>query len=77
MSQYFLKKVIEMSKKGNPELKILFDTSALFTGSASNLVNSNVENLIKEYSAVQDLRISWYLPSIVVQEREFRLIGTC
>jgi len=63
-----------MPKKGKPELKVVFDTSALFTSSASNLFNSNIENLIKDYLIVPDLKITWHLPSIVSQEREFQML---
>lgn len=57
-----------------PELKVVFDTNALYNGSASNLVQSEIAELIKSNSAHTDLTIKWYLPSVVQQERRFQML---
>lgn len=63
-----------MGKRKHPELKIIFDTNSLYTGSASDLFNTKILNLIKDYSDIPDLKISWYLPNIVVTEREYQML---
>lgn len=55
------------------ELKVLFDTSALYTGSASDLVSYAVAQVIKENSGHPDLRVTWYIPHMVVHERQFQM----
>ncbi len=64
-----------MAKREIPELRVMFDTSVLFTPkNASNLLNLKIENLIKEFSSVLDLKVTWYLPNIVLMEREFQML---
>jgi len=60
-------------KKKLPELKVVFDTNALFSGSASDLLNSDVAQLIRENSSHQDLVITWCLPSVVRHERQYQM----
>jgi hypothetical protein len=62
------------SQKKSPELKIVFDSSALYTGSASNLLNREVVQLIEENSCHPDLTVTWYLPEIVVHERQYQML---
>ena len=57
-----------------PELKVLFDSSAIFTGSASDLVCPSIAQFIADNSAHTDLHISWYLPEIVVLERRYQMV---
>jgi len=61
------------AKKRNPHVKVVFDTSALFTGSASDLVSSAIATLVRGYSVPSDVTLSWHLPSVVVQEREYQM----
>lgn len=59
--------------KNKPQLKVIFDTSALFTGSASDLVNASILALVTSYSQPSDITISWHIPSIVLLEREYQM----
>jgi hypothetical protein len=61
-------------KKQIPELKVLFDTNALYTQMASDLVKPEVALLVKEHSNYADHKLSWYLPDIVRHERQFQMI---
>lgn len=58
---------------GTAELKVVFDTSALFTRSASNLFSHEVEEVVKANSEHADVLITWYLPEIVRHEREYQM----
>jgi hypothetical protein len=60
--------------KRKPELKVVFDSNVLYTGTASDLVNQSVGLLISESSRHQDITLSWYLPEIVVLERTYQMI---
>lgn len=60
-------------KKKIPELKIVFDTSALFTGSASDLLNLELIEIITEHSKHIDLSVYWYIPNIVLMERKYQM----
>ncbi len=57
-----------------PELRVLFDSSAIFTGSASDLLSPPVAQFIADNSAHPDLHISWYLPEIVILERRYQMV---
>jgi len=59
-------------KHQRPQLRVVFDTNVLYTGSASDLVRQEVANLIKE-SAFPDLEIQWYLPEVVRHERQYQM----
>lgn len=61
------------SKRAKPELKVVFETSALFTKVAYELLSSGVKKLIELNSQHSDLSIKWYLPSIVVKERRYQM----
>lgn len=54
-------------------LKVVFDTSVLFTESASNLLCSSARQLIEDHSGHQDLIIEWILPSVVLGERQYQM----
>ena len=60
-------------KKTKPELRVVFDTSVLFTQVAYDLVKSEVRQLIEANSKHPDLSIRWYLPSIVIDERRYQM----
>ena len=55
------------------ELKVVFDTSILFTGSASDLVREEVREIVSSNSQHGDLAITWCLPEVVVLERTFQM----
>lgn len=60
-------------KRTIPELKVVFDTSVLYTQVASDLLRHEVSELINEHSAHADLSIKWYLPKTVRDEREYQM----
>ena len=55
------------------QIEVVFDTSAVHVHSASELVNSNIQETIRANSEHVDLSISWYLPEIVALERTFQM----
>jgi len=64
-----------IKKKKSPELKVVFDTNVLWTGSASDLLKQEVIDVIRANSEHSDLTISWYLPDIVRHERQFQMLA--
>jgi hypothetical protein len=56
-----------------PELRVLFDSSALFSDSETYLLNSETEDVIRQNSNHADLTITWYLPDVVRHEREYQM----
>jgi hypothetical protein len=61
------------AKRAKPQLKVVFDTSAIYTGSNSDLLQQTVLELINEHSSHQDLLISWHLPDVVRHERQYQM----
>lgn len=61
------------TKKPRLELKVVFDTSALYTRAASDLVAPKIKELIQTHSAHPDLVITWLLPGPVIEERRFQM----
>jgi hypothetical protein len=64
-------------KHQKPQLKVVFDTNALYVsptslGSASDLVREEIADLIAERK-YPDLDILWYLPEVVRHERQFQM----
>ncbi|MFY9527496.1 MAG: hypothetical protein WBC04_08570 [Candidatus Acidiferrales bacterium] len=59
-------------KHQRPQLRVVFDTNVLYTGSASDLVRQEAANLIKQ-SMFPDLEIQWYLPELVRHERQYQM----
>lgn len=55
------------------ELKIVFDTNVIYTGSSSDFFKNEISEIIKNYTTTNDLKISWYVPEIVVTERRFQM----
>ncbi len=64
---------ISSRRAKRPELKVVFDTNAIFSGSASDLLRQEVRSIIQESSKHSDLVISWCLPDMVVHERQFQM----
>ena len=60
-------------RKTRPELKVLFDTSILFTQVAYDLTKPDVRQLIEKHSSHPDLALRWYLPRVVVGERQYQM----
>ncbi len=61
------------NKRTVPELRVAFDTNALFTQSERYLVNKNIADFIRANSNHQDLKITWHLPEIVMDERQYQM----
>ncbi len=64
-------------KRQNPQLRVVFDTNALYVtptsiGSASDLVRKEIGDLIAE-AKYPDLDILWYFPEIVRHERQYQM----
>lgn len=62
-------------QKEKPELKVVLDTNIIYSGSANFLINEQVSEFVKTNKDFYDLKISWYLPEIVVKERTFQMIN--
>jgi hypothetical protein len=62
-----------VSKKTSPELKVVFNTSVLFTKAESELLSTDAKSLIAKHSSHADLRVTWYLPDMVRNERIFQM----
>ena len=56
------------------ELEVVFDTNALYTGSASHFLRKEVSDLIDQNSNVPDLTIRWTVPEVVRHERQFQML---
>jgi PIN domain len=60
-------------RKKVPELKVVFDTNVLFTGSASDFLRHEIVDVIRSNSAHEDLSLQWYVPEVVMHERQFQM----
>lgn len=68
---------VKKRKNKNPQLRVAFDTNALYVapnslGSASDLLRQEIAVLIRE-SNYPDLDILWYLPEVVRHERQYQM----
>jgi predicted nucleic acid-binding protein len=54
-------------------LKVVLDTNVIFNGSSSDLLTKEIMELIEKYSNPADIKISWHLPEIVINERRFQM----
>lgn len=64
-----------MAKKTKPpELRVVFDSSVLYTGSANDLIRNEVAEVILANSNHADLTVTWYLPDVVRHERQFQML---
>ncbi len=63
------------AKRRKPALKLLivFDTNVLYAQVASDLVNKEVNKLIKANSSHLDISVKWFLPSVVIDERRYQM----
>lgn len=64
-------------KNHKSQLKVVFDTNALYVtpasiGSASDLLRQEIADLIAD-SKYPDLDITWYLPDVVRHERQYQM----
>lgn len=60
-------------KKHTPkQLRAVFDTNALYVGSATEVIKLEIVDLIRG-SIFPDLHITWYLPTVVRHERQYQM----
>lgn len=62
-----------MNKK-IPAIKVVFDTNVLYTKFNNKLFNKEISALIKRESDREDIDLSWYLPEVVVMERQHQMV---
>lgn len=55
------------------ELRVVFNSSVVYTGSESYLVKKEVASEIKKNSQHPDLNIKWYLTATVMNERQYQM----
>lgn len=55
------------------ELRVVLDTNALYTQAAHDLVNHETAEMIRGNNSHPDLKINWYLPATVIEERMFQM----
>lgn len=55
------------------DLKVVFDSSAIYTQVAHELFRDKVRETIKQNSSHADLLVEWFLPSVVIEERRFQM----
>lgn len=60
-------------RKLPPQLNVVFDTSALYTQVAYDLIRKEVKEIIQQHTQHTDLSIKWYLPEIVIHERQYQM----
>ncbi len=61
------------TKSKASELRVVFDSSVIYTGSEADLVRGEAADLIRESTQHLDLSIIWYLPSVVRHERQSQM----
>lgn len=61
------------SKSKASELRVVFDSSVIYTGSEADLVRGEAADLIRENTQHLDLSVIWYLPSVVRHERQSQM----
>lgn len=57
-----------------PELKVVLDSSAIFTKIEHDLLRHEITQLIESNDEHTDVTILWYLPRIVISERQYQMI---
>lgn len=62
------------SRRRRLELRLVLDTNLLYTGSASDLVQQELSELIHDSQRHTDVVLSWYLPEIVRMERRYQML---
>jgi hypothetical protein len=58
------------AQRRRPVLKIVLDTNQLFTGSASDLLQLALRQVIEASRTHRDIEIEWYVPEVVRSECE-------
>ena len=61
------------SRRKPTELKVVFDSSAIYSGSASNLLNEETVRLIEANRRLTEPKLTWCLPAVVVLERQYQM----
>ena len=61
------------SKSKASELRVVFDSSVIYTGSEADLVRGEAADLIRENTQHLDLSVIWYLPNVVRHERQSQM----
>src|SRR5438105_4325822 len=67
------KRLSKRARNSIPILKIVLDTNQLFTGTASDLLQDSLRQVIESSRKHSDIQIEWYLPDMVRWEREFQM----
>ena len=62
------------AKRKKPELRIVFDTSAIYTNSEYYLLKKDIADTISEHKSHKDIVLSWYMPEIVRHERQYQIL---
>lgn len=62
-----------MTKRKKLNLKVIFDTNVIYTGSASDLLRNEIVKLIDDHKSLSDIEIDWYLSETVIMERIFQM----
>jgi len=66
----------KMTGKSKPkELRVVFDTNILYTGSEADFVKRQVRDLIEAHKQHHDLVITWYVPEVVRHERQYQMLS--
>lgn len=61
------------ASKKELELRIVFDTNSIYTGSEVYFLNKDTFDLINELSSIKDIQINWFCPDVVRHERQFQM----
>jgi len=61
------------AQRRRPVLKIVLDTNQLFTGSASDLLQLALRQVIEASRTHRDIEIEWHVPEVVRSEREYQM----
>jgi PIN domain len=62
-----------MAKRTRQQLKVIFDTNILITENVAELVRKELIVFIGANAGHLDLQITWYLPEIVINERQYQM----
>jgi hypothetical protein len=66
-------KVSKKEKTSKPEIKIVFETSSIYTKSEHYFFNKEISDLITSNNNHTDITISWFIPEIVKHERYYQM----
>lgn len=65
--------MVYMTKTKSPEIRVFFDSNALYTKVASDLFNAAIAELIKSESNRSDVHVSWHVSDVVIKERQYQM----